>query len=69
LYVVINALPSMALGWFFISAPNVVYPTYAAAPRVFALYGLNDQFIGGLMMTMPMGLIYLGALKNAPVES
>jgi putative membrane protein len=67
-YVVVDTFPSMALGWYFVAAQNVIYPTYAAAPRAFALDALNDQFIGGLMMTMPMGLVFLGALKNEQAE-
>ncbi len=64
IYLLLDMVPSMALGWFFASAATVIYPTYAAAPHVFALYGLNDQFIGGVMMEMPMGLIYIWALGN-----
>jgi hypothetical protein len=26
---------------------------------------LNDQWIGGLLMGMPVGMIYMGALTNA----
>lgn len=64
-YLVIDSIPTIGLGWFFVSASTVMYPTYAAAPHVFALYGLNDQLMGGLMMGMPFGMIYLGALTNA----
>jgi putative membrane protein len=61
LYLVLNLVPSAVLGWFFISAPAVIYPTYAAAPLVFGLYGLDDQLIGGYMMAMPGAAVYLGA--------
>lgn len=64
-YLILDSVPMMALGWFFVSASTVIYPTYAAAPHVFALYGLNDQLLGGLMMVMPIGMIYVGALANA----
>jgi cytochrome c oxidase assembly factor CtaG len=64
-YLILDSVPMMALGWFFVSASTVIYPTYAAAPHVFAIYGLNDQFLGGLMMGMPVGMIYMGALTNA----
>jgi cytochrome c oxidase assembly factor CtaG len=62
LYLILNLAPSAALGWFFISTPTVIYPTYAAAPHVFGLYGVDDQLIGGLMMAMPGGAVYLGAM-------
>ncbi len=66
-YLILDTLPMAILGWFFISASTVIYPTYAAAPHVFALYGLSDQYLGGLMMSMPMGLIYLGAVTDTRV--
>lgn len=61
LYLILNLLPSVTLGWIFISARAVIYPAYAAAPRVFGLYGVDDQLVGGYMMAMPGGLVYLGA--------
>jgi putative membrane protein len=61
LYLFLNLLPSAVLGWFFISAPAVIYPTYAAAPHVFRLFGMDDQLIGGYMMAMPGAVVYLGA--------
>ena len=61
LYLVLDLIPSAVLGWFFISATTVFYPTYAAAPRVFGVSGVDDQFIGGYMMAMPGTLAYLGA--------
>jgi putative membrane protein len=61
-YLFLDSLPMMALGWFFVSAPTVIYPTYAAAPHMFAIYGLSDQLIGGLMMGMPLGMVYMAGL-------
>jgi cytochrome c oxidase assembly factor CtaG len=43
-------------------ANNVLYPTYAAAPRAFDISALTDQSIAGLVMGMPGGMIYLLAL-------
>jgi putative membrane protein len=62
LYLVLNLIPSLVLGWFFVSASTVAYPTYATAPHVFGIYGLDDQLIGGYMMSMPSAAIYLGAV-------
>src|SRR3989442_10201654 len=39
-------------------ADQVLYPFYAAAPRVFGLPPLADQQIGGLMMWVPGGLVF-----------
>ena len=61
LYLILDLIPSVVLGWFFISATTVFYPTYAAAPRVFGISGVDDQFIGGYMMAMPATIMYLGA--------
>jgi putative membrane protein len=61
LYLVLDLIPSAVLGWFFIVAPTVFYPTYVAAPRVFGINGIDDQFIGGYMMAMPAAMMYLGA--------
>ena len=61
LYLILDLIPSVVLGWFFISATTVFYPTYAAAPRVFGISGVDDQFIGGYMMAMPATAVYLGA--------
>ncbi len=61
LYLILNLIPSAVLGWFFVSATTVFYPTYAVAPRVFGISGVDDQFIGGYMMAMPGALAYLGA--------
>jgi putative membrane protein len=36
---------------------GVLYPFYAAAPRVWGLSPLADQQIGGLLMWVPGGLV------------
>ncbi len=64
LYLVADSVPGMALGSFVAAAPTVLYPTYATAPHLFALYGIDDQMVGGLMMVMPVGLVYIGAVMN-----
>ncbi len=61
LYLLLNWAPSLILGWLFVSASTVLYPTYATAPHVFGVYGLDDQLIGGYMMSMPSAALYLGA--------
>lgn len=60
LYLILDLIPSVVLGWFFISATTVFYPPYAVAPRAFGISGVDDQFIGGYMMAMPATVVYLG---------
>lgn len=64
LYLLLDMVPSMILGFVFVSVTTVLYPTYAAAPHVFAIYGVGDQVVGGYMMAMPSGAIYLGMLLH-----
>jgi cytochrome c oxidase assembly factor CtaG len=63
-YLMLDMAPAMALGAFLASASTVLYLPYAAAPRVFALQGMDDQLLGGLMMAMPVGMIFMGVMTN-----
>ncbi len=63
LYLFLDAVPSTVLGAIFVFASSVMYPTYAAAPRIFGVGALDDQMFGGLIMAMPGGMIYLVALS------
>jgi cytochrome c oxidase assembly factor CtaG len=63
LYLFLDAVPSTVLGAIFAFASNVMYATYAAAPRIFGVSALDDQLFGGLIMAMPGGMIYLVALS------
>src|SRR3989442_12275346 len=45
-------------------ADQVLYPFYAAAPRVFGLPPFADQQIGGLMMWVPGGLVFWLAMTG-----
>ncbi len=62
LYLFLDAVPSTVLGGIFSFATEVVYPTYAAAPRIFGISALDDQLFAGLIMAMPGAMIYLLAL-------
>jgi len=46
------------LGLAFILSPVVIYPFYAAAPRVLPLSPLEDQLVAGLVMFGLGNLIY-----------
>ena len=43
------------------AADTVLYPFYAAAPRITHLSALADQRLGGVLMWVPAGLIPLVA--------
>ncbi len=62
LYLFLAAVPMTVLGALIVFAPTVLYPTYAAAPRVLGLDALTDQQIAGQVMWTPGGSIYLVAL-------
>src|SRR2546426_12718753 len=55
-------IPMSVVGGLITLADQVLYPFYAAAPRVFGLPPLADQQIGGLMMWVPGGLVFWGAM-------
>lgn len=61
-YLFLEAFPSTLLGALLVFSPNALYPTYAAAERVFGVGALQDQQVAGLIMWMPGGMIYLLAL-------
>ncbi len=62
LYLFLEAVPETVLGALIVLAPTVLYPTYAAAPRLLGLDVLADQQIAGLVMWTLGGMIYLGTL-------
>jgi putative membrane protein len=63
LYTVLLTLPMSVIGVWIAYASSVLYPAYAAAPRVSSLSPLEDQRLGGLIMWIPGGLIFLGVLS------
>jgi putative membrane protein len=61
-YLGFAGVPPTILGLAFILSPVVIYPFYAAAPRVMPLSPLEDQLIAGLVMFGLGNLIYFGAI-------
>lgn len=60
LYLFVVGLPMVAVAIFITMADAVIYPYYAAAPRVWdTLTPLADQHLGGLIMWVPGGLVFL----------
>jgi putative membrane protein len=55
-------VPPTILGLAFILSPVIIYPFYAAAPRVTPLSPLDDQLVAGLVMFGLGNLIYFAAI-------
>jgi putative membrane protein len=61
LYLFAFGIPMTVVAAMITGAEDVLYPFYAAAPRVTGLDALGDQRLGGLIMWVPAGLIPLAA--------
>ena len=61
-YLAFAGVPPTILGLAFILSPAVVYPFYAAAPRVTPLSPLDDQVAAGLVMFGLGNIIYFIAI-------
>ena len=60
LYLFVVGLPMVVVSIFITMAESVLYPYYAAAPRVWeAITPHADQHLGGLIMWVPGGLVFL----------
>jgi putative membrane protein len=64
LYLFVVGLPMVMVAIFITMAETVLYPYYAAAPRVWeSLTPRADQHLGGLIMWIPGGFVFLAALS------
>ena len=54
-------LHTAALGALLALAPLPVYPSYVASAAALGIGALEDQQLGGLVMWVPTGLVYLAA--------
>jgi putative membrane protein len=61
LYVFITAIHTSILGALLTFAHGLWYPAYASTTQDWGLTPLEDQQLGGLIMWIPAGLVYLGA--------
>ncbi len=61
LYVFTTLLHTTLLGALLTFAARPWYPAYAATTGAHGLTALEDQQIGGLIMWVPAGLVYIGA--------
>ena len=64
LYLFVVGLPMVMVAIFISMADGLLYPYYAAAPRVWQwLTPHADQHLGGLIMWIPGGMVFLIALS------
>ncbi|HEY2018511.1 MAG TPA: cytochrome c oxidase assembly protein [Bryobacteraceae bacterium] len=58
-YVFTTAIHTGILGALLVFSPRVLYPAYSATVSLWGLTPLEDQQIGGLIMWVPAGVVYL----------
>jgi len=59
LYSFLMAIPMSIVAIYIAYADRVLYPAYAAAPRLWGITPMQDQLIGGLIMWIPGGLFFV----------
>jgi putative membrane protein len=59
LYTFLMSIPMSIVAVYIAMSDHVLYPAYSAAPRIFPLSPLEDQLLGGLIMWIPGGLIFI----------
>ena len=59
LYSFLMSIPMSIVAIYIAMADHVLYPAYSAAPRVLPLTPLEDQLLGGLIMWIPGGIIFI----------
>ncbi len=63
LYLFLTTLPMSVVAVYITYSDNLLYPAYAAAPRILGILPLEDQLIGGLVMWIPGGLIFYAVIS------
>jgi putative membrane protein len=63
LYLFLTTIPMSIVAVFITYSESLLYPAYAAAPRIFGITPLQDQLIGGLIMWIPGGLIFFAVIS------
>ncbi|MFN2500559.1 MAG: cytochrome c oxidase assembly protein [Pyrinomonadaceae bacterium] len=59
LYLFTTSIHSGILGAFLTFSNNVLYPAYSASTSTWGLTPVEDQQLGGLIMWVPAGLVYI----------
>jgi putative membrane protein len=60
LYIFTTAIHTGILGALLTFAPSIWYPPYASTTHAWGLSPIEDQQLGGLIMWVPAGLVYIG---------
>jgi putative membrane protein len=63
LYVSLLGVPMVVVAALVTLADGILYPHYAAAPRLWGISALQDQKIGGVIMWVPGHMVFLVALS------
>jgi putative membrane protein len=63
LYLFLATLPMSVVAVYITYSTNLLYPAYAAAPRILGILPLEDQLIGGLLMWIPGGLLFFAVIS------
>lgn len=63
LYLLLMTLPMTLVAMIITYAGTLLYPMYASAPRVIDLSPLQDQRLGGLIMWIPGGFVFITVLS------
>jgi putative membrane protein len=59
LYTFLMSIPMSIIAVYIAMSDHVLYPAYSAAPRVLPISPLEDQLLGGLIMWIPGGIIFM----------
>ena len=59
LYCFLMTIPMSVVAIYITMAERVLYPFYSSAPRIMPLSPMEDQLLGGLIMWVPGGIIFM----------
>jgi putative membrane protein len=59
LYSFLMTIPMSVVAIYITMADTVLYPFYSSAPRIMKLSPMEDQLLGGLIMWVPGGLLFM----------
>ena len=63
LYLFLTSIPMSIVAVFITYGGTLLYPAYAAAPRIAGITPLEDQLLGGLIMWIPGGLVLFAVIS------
>jgi putative membrane protein len=63
LYLFLTTLPMAVVAVLITYSQNLLYPGYSSAPRILGITPMEDQLIGGLIMWIPGGLVFIGVIS------